>query len=72
MAYSKSSRPYRRYSVLIDYGACNHLYTNVRAHDATHAKTLATRKHQRRWDVPKHLTIRVSEVFEGTVRRATS
>jgi len=68
MAYSKSPRPYRRYSVRMLDGA---LY-EVRAHDAEHAKTLADRRYRRDMAFPRATKTRVSDVYEGTVRRATS
>lgn len=64
MAYSKSPRPYRRYSVMMHDGT---LYVSVRAHNLAHAMKLAAARASRDKRSPK-----VWEVFEGTVRRATS
>lgn len=64
MAYSRSPRPYRRYSVLMHDGM---LYVNVRAHNIAHAMKLAAARAMR-----EDLSPKVWEVFEGTVKRAQS
>jgi len=63
MAYSKSPRPYRRYSVLMKDGPLYYM----RAHDIKHAMKLAAARALR-----ENLSPKVWDVFEGTVRRATS
>ena len=75
MAYSKSPRPYRRYSVMlqIDNEGTANLYSGVRAHDKDHAERLARARLRRDYPIAgqsKH--IELLGVFEGTVRRATS
>lgn len=76
MAYSKSPRPYRRYSVLMRNGK---MYVNVRAHNLAHAMKLAAmraaRENLSRAELKQGWRTRgdeIHEVFEGTVRRATS
>ena len=63
MAYSKSPRPYRRYSVLMKDGPLYYM----RAHDMNHAMKLAITRALR-----ENLSPRVWDVFEGTVRHARS
>lgn len=64
MAYSKSPRPHRRYSVFMKSGSVYYM----RAHDLPHAIKLAVARGLR--ENPP--STKILGVFEGTVKRATS